>query len=86
LQSRAIFRSRRNDLDGALADIDRGLRLDPSYAPSWNLRGRVKALKRDIPGAIADYERYLVLAPDASEAAGVREWIAAARRAESTAR
>ena len=39
----------------ALADLDEAIRLDPTYACSYNNRGRTYAFKGDYDRAIADY-------------------------------
>ena len=53
------LRSRNHPLpsgaDAALADLDEAIRLDPTYACSYNNRGRTYAFKGDYDHAIADY-------------------------------
>ena len=49
----------KRELDGALADLDEAIRLDPTYACSYNNRGRTYAFKGDLDRAIADYSEAL---------------------------
>jgi lipoprotein NlpI len=53
----------KSDLDGAIADYNRALELDPKFAAAYNNRGIAKVRKDDFDGAIADYSRALELDP-----------------------
>ena len=52
-------KNEKRELDGALADLDEAIRLDPTYACSYNNRGRTYAFKGDLDRAIADYSEAL---------------------------
>ncbi|MBI5395709.1 MAG: tetratricopeptide repeat protein [Verrucomicrobia bacterium] len=53
----------KGDYDGAIADYNRALELDPKYALAYNNRGLVKSNKGDQDAAIADFDRALELDP-----------------------
>jgi tetratricopeptide (TPR) repeat protein len=44
------------DLDGALADFDAAIALDPAFAAAYVDRGAARFLKSDVAGALADYD------------------------------
>ena len=54
----------KRELDAALADLDEAIRLDPTYACSYNNRGRTYAFKGDYDRAITDYSEALKLNPN----------------------
>ncbi|HEV2047351.1 MAG TPA: toll/interleukin-1 receptor domain-containing protein [Chthoniobacterales bacterium] len=60
---RARERFKRQDYDGALADLDRSLELNPKNSDAFNDRGLVKKYKNDSVGAAADYNKALDLNP-----------------------
>jgi tetratricopeptide (TPR) repeat protein len=61
LVNRGIEKAKNGDLDGALADFDRAMELNPKDdAPYYN-RAQVRRLKNDTAGAIADYTRAIEL-------------------------
>jgi tetratricopeptide (TPR) repeat protein len=61
LVNRGIEKAKNGDLDGAMADFDRAIELDPKDdAPYYN-RAQAKRLKNDTAGAIADYTRAIEL-------------------------
>jgi tetratricopeptide (TPR) repeat protein len=61
LVNRGIEKGKRGDLDGAIADFNRAIELNPKDdAPYYN-RAQVKRLKKDAAGAIADYTRAIDL-------------------------
>ena len=61
LVNRGIEKAKNGDLDGALADFDRAIKLNPKDdAPYYN-RAQAKRLKKDVAGAIADYTRAIEL-------------------------
>ena len=66
--NRANARQMTGDLQGAEADYDEALRLNPKYAVSYANRGIVRYDLGDYGGAIADYTDALALDPDMVEA------------------
>lgn len=50
--------------DGALADLNRAVALDETYAPAYYHRGILYATVLEQAKAVADFEAYLSLAPD----------------------
>ncbi len=61
LVNRGIQKAKKGDLDGAIADFDRAIELNPKDdAPYYN-RAQAKRLKKDAAGAIADYTRAIEL-------------------------
>jgi tetratricopeptide (TPR) repeat protein len=61
LVNRGIEKGKSGDLDGAIADFNRAIELNPKDdAPYYN-RAQAKRLKKDTAGAIADYTRAIEL-------------------------
>jgi len=61
LVNRGIEKGKQGDLDGAIADFDRAIEIDPKDdAPYFN-RAQAKWQKKDTAGAIADYTRAIEL-------------------------
>src|SRR5215472_11535018 len=60
---RGVAKWRKGDLDGAIADYNRAVELDPKYAAAYYNRGVAKRHKGDLDGAIADYNRAVELNP-----------------------
>ena len=61
LVNRGIEKAKNGDLDGAIADFDRAMELDPKDdAPYYN-RAQARRLKKDTVGAIADYTKAIEL-------------------------
>ena len=61
LVNRGMEKAKNGDLDGAIADFDRAIELNPKDdAPYYN-RAQAKRLKNDVAGAIADYTRAIEL-------------------------
>jgi tetratricopeptide (TPR) repeat protein len=61
LVNRGIEKAKNGDLDGAMADFDRAIELNPKDdAPYYN-RAQANRLKKDAAGAIADYTRAIEL-------------------------
>src|ERR1043166_1930531 len=55
--NRGNAKDAKGDLDGAIADYDRAIELDPKYASAYYNRGDAKDDKGDLDGAIADFKR-----------------------------
>jgi tetratricopeptide (TPR) repeat protein len=53
-----------NDLEAALALVEKALALEPSYADAWAERGLLHFRQRDLPRAEKDLQRCLELDPD----------------------
>src|SRR6266496_2931178 len=60
------------DLDGAIADYDRAIQLDPKDAAIYNNRGLAKQEKGDLDAAIVDFNRAIQLNPKDAVACGNR--------------
>ena len=61
LVNRGIEKAKNGDLDGAIADFDRAIQLNPKDdAPYYN-RAQAKRLKNDTAGTIADYTKAIEL-------------------------
>lgn len=61
LVNRGIEKAKSGDLDGAIADFDSAIKLNPKDdAPYYN-RAQARRLKKDAAGAIADYTRAIEL-------------------------
>ncbi len=61
LVNRGIEKGKNGDLDGAIADFNRAIKLNPKDdAPYYN-RAQAKRLKNDTAGAIADYTKAIEL-------------------------
>jgi regulator of sirC expression with transglutaminase-like and TPR domain len=64
------------DLEGAIADDDQALQLDPNLAEAYEGRGLAYRELGNADAAMADFRRYLGLRPDAEDRAMFEEWIA----------
>jgi tetratricopeptide (TPR) repeat protein len=60
---RGIAKYNRRDFDGAMADYNHAIQLDPQYAAAYNNRGNIKFAKGDLNGAMADYNHSVELDP-----------------------
>ena len=60
--SRGLAKETKGDHDGAIADYNRAIELDPKQPRAYMNRGFAKQANGDVDGAIADYNRALELA------------------------
>jgi tetratricopeptide (TPR) repeat protein len=79
LSKRGEAKRRKGDLDGALADFDIAIELQPGLAAGYSGRGLVKQSKGDLDGALLDLNRALKLRPDWT---GIKEMIKHVKRAK----
>jgi tetratricopeptide (TPR) repeat protein len=61
LVNRGIEKAKNGDLDGALADFNRAIKLNPKDDAAYYNRAQAKRLKKDAGGAVADYTRAIEL-------------------------
>ncbi len=59
--NRGHHSGRKQDIEGAIQDLNEGLKLNPGSAQSWTNRGAMYARKRDFDRAIADHTRAIEL-------------------------
>src|SRR4051794_36781419 len=62
-QNRGLERQGANDLDGAIADYDKAIQLDPGLIEAYDNRANAKMAKGDREGAFADYTKAIQLSP-----------------------
>ncbi len=70
--NRAGAKKAAGDLDGAIADYDRAIQVDPKDAAIYNNRGLAKQTKGDLDAAIVDFNRAMQLNPKDAVACGNR--------------
>jgi tetratricopeptide (TPR) repeat protein len=68
LLERAVKKSQLGDKQGAIADYDQAIQLQPDFAVAYKNRGGVKSDLGDKQGAIADFNQAIQLEPDFAEA------------------
>ena len=56
------------DHEGAIADYDKGIKINPSQYAAYNNRGNAKSALGDHEGAIADYDKGIKINPDSDAA------------------
>jgi tetratricopeptide (TPR) repeat protein len=66
--NRGFAKSDSGDNQGAIADYDKAISINPAYPEAYNNRGYVKQKLGDNQGAIADYEKAIFINPNYSEA------------------
>ena len=54
----------KGDLDGAIADLNKAIEIDPNCAVAYNNRSEARLQKGDLAGALADYDRAAELKPE----------------------
>ncbi|MEO8449483.1 MAG: tetratricopeptide repeat protein [Gemmatimonadota bacterium] len=62
-------------LERAAADLEAGIRIDPSIYGLWYHLGIVRFAQADFAGAAAAFARAQPIAPDAGELAGATDWL-----------
>ena len=60
---RGFAKQKKGDLDGAMADYDQAIKLNPKDASAFNNRGNAKFAKGDLNGAMADYNQAIKINP-----------------------
>jgi len=58
-----MFKKAKGDLDGALADCEKTIKLDPGEPGGYLNRGLVMYAKGDLDGALADFNKAIELNP-----------------------
>ena len=58
----------KGDLDGALADENKAVEIDPNIAEAYYNRGFIKRAKGDLDGALADETKAIELNPSFAQA------------------
>jgi len=58
---RGNIKLRKGDLNGAMADLNQAIELNPQYGLAYRNRGNAKRKKGDLDGAIADFNRAIQL-------------------------
>jgi len=86
LSHRAAVSAARDDLKGALADLDRAVELAPAVAAYRAQRAQLRLGQRQRDAALADLDEALRLDPQADEARLDRAWVFLAKRALDSAR
>ncbi len=71
----AIQKGDKGDIQGALADYNQAIALDPKYAYAYNNRGNLKDDLNDIQGALADYNQSIALDPKNADAYNNRGYL-----------
>ena len=62
-RNRAVQRDLKGDIDGAMADYNKAIQLDPQYLAAYLSRGFTRESRRDLDGAMADYNRAIEINP-----------------------
>ena len=68
LERRGISACRKGDFDSAIADFTEAIRVDPTYADAYYMRGGAYQEKGDFDSAIADFTEAIRLNPKYTEA------------------
>jgi tetratricopeptide (TPR) repeat protein len=62
--NRGIIKGQSGDVNGALADLDRAIKINPNYVTAYFARSLLKVSLKDINGAIADLDRAIKINPN----------------------
>ncbi len=68
LVEQGLTKSDKGDLDGAIADFNQALKLDPNFVRALGNRGNAQKDKGDLDGALADFSRIIELDPKSAHA------------------
>ena len=63
-----IYKATQGDLDSAVAAFNEALKINPKYAPAYELRGKAHMIERKIDEAIADYDQAVQCDPKSKNA------------------
>lgn len=66
--NRSSVRAKLGDKEGALADVNKALEIDPDYAESYLQRSYIRSEWEDREGALADVNKALEIAPNYADA------------------
>jgi tetratricopeptide (TPR) repeat protein len=63
VNQQGLAKQNKGDWDGAMADYNQAIRLDPKYSAAYDNRGNVKRQKGDLNGAMTDIDQAISLNP-----------------------
>src|SRR5215468_2684176 len=61
---RGLAKQKKGDLDGAMADYNKAIELNPKSATAYNNRGAIRSTKGDLNGALGDFNQAIRLNPN----------------------